>query len=135
MAAVQTSETSVNSYQSTRSYNPGGSHLHTHLYENLESYYRYLFKNIQRFNVATTWTLLTYAESQKAKIRGLCSFLTNNTHLSYTRALFNTLRRHGRPISSFLIPTETFVAQKLAVGRKSRSSVSGNVSTLPWLPL
>jgi hypothetical protein len=33
--AVQTSETSVNSYQSTRRYNPEGSHLHTHRRENL----------------------------------------------------------------------------------------------------
>jgi hypothetical protein len=36
--AVQTSETSVNSYQSTRRCNPEGSHLHSHRRENLKSY-------------------------------------------------------------------------------------------------
>jgi hypothetical protein len=37
MDAVQTYETLVNSYQSTRSYNPEDSHLHTHGCENLKS--------------------------------------------------------------------------------------------------
>jgi hypothetical protein len=38
MEAVQTSETSVYSYQSTRRYNPEDSHLYTHRRENLKSY-------------------------------------------------------------------------------------------------
>jgi hypothetical protein len=38
MEAVRTSETSVNSHQSTRRYNPQGSHLHTHRRENSKSY-------------------------------------------------------------------------------------------------
>jgi hypothetical protein len=38
MEAVQTSETLVNSYQSTRRYNPEDSHLHSHRRENLKSY-------------------------------------------------------------------------------------------------
>jgi hypothetical protein len=38
MEAVSTSETSVNSYLSTRRYNPEGSHLHSHRRENLKSY-------------------------------------------------------------------------------------------------
>jgi hypothetical protein len=38
MEAVQTSETSVNSYQSTRRYNPEDSHLRTHRWENLKTY-------------------------------------------------------------------------------------------------
>jgi hypothetical protein len=37
MEAVRTSETSVNSHQSTRSYNPEGSHLHAIL-SSLRSY-------------------------------------------------------------------------------------------------
>jgi hypothetical protein len=36
--AVQTSETSVNSYQSTRRYNPEDSRLHSHCRENLRAY-------------------------------------------------------------------------------------------------
>jgi hypothetical protein len=38
MEAVQTSETLVNSYQSTRRYNPEDSHLHSHRCGNLKSY-------------------------------------------------------------------------------------------------
>jgi hypothetical protein len=38
MEAVQTSETVVNLYQSTRRYNPEDSHLHNHHRENLKSY-------------------------------------------------------------------------------------------------
>jgi hypothetical protein len=38
MEAVQTSETSLHSYQSTRRYNPEDNHLHIHLHENLKSY-------------------------------------------------------------------------------------------------
>jgi hypothetical protein len=38
MEAVQTSETLVNSYQSSQRYNPEDSHLHTHRRENLKSY-------------------------------------------------------------------------------------------------
>jgi hypothetical protein len=38
MEAVQTSETLVNSYQSTRCYNPEDSHLHSHCRGNLKSY-------------------------------------------------------------------------------------------------
>jgi hypothetical protein len=38
MQAVQTSETSVNSYQSTRRYNTEDSQFHTHRRENLKSY-------------------------------------------------------------------------------------------------
>jgi uncharacterized protein YcgI (DUF1989 family) len=38
MEAVQTSETSVNSQQSTLRYNPEDSHLHSHRHENLKSY-------------------------------------------------------------------------------------------------
>jgi hypothetical protein len=38
MEAVQTSETSVNLYQSTRRYNPEDGHLHSHRPENLKSY-------------------------------------------------------------------------------------------------
>jgi hypothetical protein len=38
MKAVQTSETSVTSYQSTRRYNPENSYLPTHRLENLMSY-------------------------------------------------------------------------------------------------
>jgi hypothetical protein len=37
MEAVQTSEMSVNSYQSTRRCNPADSHLHTHRCENAET--------------------------------------------------------------------------------------------------
>jgi hypothetical protein len=37
MEATQTSDTSVNSYQYTRRYNPEGSHLHTRRRENLKS--------------------------------------------------------------------------------------------------
>jgi hypothetical protein len=39
METVQTSETSVNSYQTTRRYNPEDSHLHTHRHENLRPYW------------------------------------------------------------------------------------------------
>jgi hypothetical protein len=38
MEAVTTSETSVNIYQSTRRYNPEGSHLCKHRRENLGTY-------------------------------------------------------------------------------------------------
>jgi hypothetical protein len=38
MEAARTSETLVNFYQTTRRYNPGDSHLHTQLRENLKSY-------------------------------------------------------------------------------------------------
>jgi hypothetical protein len=38
MKAIQTSETLVNSYQSTRHYNPEDSHLYSHRRENLKSY-------------------------------------------------------------------------------------------------
>jgi hypothetical protein len=38
MEAVQTSETLVNSYQSTRRYNPEDSRLRNHRRENLKSY-------------------------------------------------------------------------------------------------
>jgi hypothetical protein len=38
MEAVQTTETLLNSHQSTRRYNPEGSHLHTHRRENLKFY-------------------------------------------------------------------------------------------------
>jgi hypothetical protein len=38
MEAVQTSETLVNSYQSTWCYNPEDSHLHSHRHENLKSH-------------------------------------------------------------------------------------------------
>jgi hypothetical protein len=37
MKAARTSETSVNFYQTTRHYNPEGSHLRTHRCENLKS--------------------------------------------------------------------------------------------------
>jgi hypothetical protein len=37
MEAVQTSETLVNSYQSTQCHDPGDSHLHSHCCENLKS--------------------------------------------------------------------------------------------------
>jgi hypothetical protein len=37
METVQTSETLVNSYQSTRRYNPEDSHLHSHRHGNLKS--------------------------------------------------------------------------------------------------
>jgi hypothetical protein len=42
MEAVQTSETSVNFYQTTRRCNPEDSHIHTHRRENLKSYYERL---------------------------------------------------------------------------------------------
>jgi hypothetical protein len=38
MEAARTSETLVNFYQTTRSYNPEDSHLRTHRRENLKSY-------------------------------------------------------------------------------------------------
>jgi hypothetical protein len=37
MEAARTSETLINSYQTTRCYNPEDSHLHTHRRENLKS--------------------------------------------------------------------------------------------------
>jgi hypothetical protein len=40
METASTSETPVNAYQSTRSYNPEDSHLHTRRRENLKSYHR-----------------------------------------------------------------------------------------------
>jgi hypothetical protein len=43
MEAVRTSETSVNSYQSTWRYNPEDRHLHTHRREDLRSYWNKLF--------------------------------------------------------------------------------------------
>jgi hypothetical protein len=43
MGAVRTSETLINSYQSTCSYNPEGSQLHTHRCENLKSYLENVF--------------------------------------------------------------------------------------------
>jgi hypothetical protein len=46
MEAVRTSETSVNSHQSTLLYNPEDSHLHSHRRENLNSYLFY-FPNLQ----------------------------------------------------------------------------------------
>jgi hypothetical protein len=42
MEAVQTSETSVNLYQSTRLYNPEYDHLHGHRRENVKSYIQIL---------------------------------------------------------------------------------------------
>jgi hypothetical protein len=39
MEAVRTSETSVNSYQSTGRYNPADGHLYSHRRENLKSYH------------------------------------------------------------------------------------------------
>jgi hypothetical protein len=39
MEAARTSETLVNFYQTTRRYNPEGSHLRTHRRENLKSYF------------------------------------------------------------------------------------------------
>jgi hypothetical protein len=39
MEAVQTSETSVNSYQSTRRYNPQDNHLHSQRREDVKSTY------------------------------------------------------------------------------------------------
>jgi hypothetical protein len=39
MEAVQTSETMVNLYKSTRRYNRDKSHLHTHRRENLKSHH------------------------------------------------------------------------------------------------
>jgi hypothetical protein len=44
MEAARTSETLVNFYQTTLSYNPEVSHLRTHCRENLKSYLRILFK-------------------------------------------------------------------------------------------
>jgi hypothetical protein len=41
MEAARTYETLVNSYQTTRRYNPDDSHLHTHHRENLKSYLLY----------------------------------------------------------------------------------------------
>jgi hypothetical protein len=38
MEAANTSETSVNFYQTTRRYNPQDSHLHSHSCENLKSH-------------------------------------------------------------------------------------------------
>jgi hypothetical protein len=38
MEAARTSETLVNFYQTTRSYNPEDSNLHTHRRENFKSY-------------------------------------------------------------------------------------------------
>jgi hypothetical protein len=39
MERAEASETSANSYQSTRRYNPEDGHLHTHRRENLKSYF------------------------------------------------------------------------------------------------
>jgi hypothetical protein len=47
MEAAQTSEMLVNLYQSTRRYNPEGSHLYTHRRENLRSYLLDLLSNMQ----------------------------------------------------------------------------------------
>jgi hypothetical protein len=57
MQAVQTSETSVNSYQSTRRYNPEGSHLHSYRRENLKLYtmsYSRLRRNTRFIQVTKT---------------------------------------------------------------------------------
>jgi hypothetical protein len=40
MKAARSSETLVKFYQTTRRYNPGDNHLHTHHRENLKSYYK-----------------------------------------------------------------------------------------------
>jgi hypothetical protein len=42
---VSTSETSVNFYQTTRSYNPDDSHLHSRRRENLKSYLQFVVRN------------------------------------------------------------------------------------------
>jgi hypothetical protein len=42
MTASNTSETSVNFYQTTQNYNPGHTHLHTRRRENLKSHVPYI---------------------------------------------------------------------------------------------
>jgi hypothetical protein len=51
MEAVHTSETLVNSYQSTRRYNQEDSHLHSHRRENLKSY-----QYMKKFFSLNVWT-------------------------------------------------------------------------------
>jgi hypothetical protein len=52
--AVQTSETSVKSYQSTRRCNPEDSHLHTHRHENLKWHLESYWLLSQLMHIVTT---------------------------------------------------------------------------------
>jgi hypothetical protein len=54
MEAVQTSETRVNPYQSTRRYNPEDSHLHSHRRENLKSKIRVVIYSQSKPNILRT---------------------------------------------------------------------------------
>jgi hypothetical protein len=50
MEAARSSEMLVKFYQTTRRYNPEGSHLRTHLRENLKSYLGYELIKIDKRN-------------------------------------------------------------------------------------
>jgi hypothetical protein len=71
MEPVQTSETFVNSHQSTRRYKPEDSHLHSHRRENLKSYNP---KVLYLFTRATKRTL-SWATSRPVHNLIPCSFM------------------------------------------------------------
>jgi hypothetical protein len=73
MGAVQTTETSVNSYQSTRRYNPEDSRLHTHRRENLKSYSvsHFLKDILLNKDKGKIWQLATLITSSQMLSTGL----------------------------------------------------------------
>jgi hypothetical protein len=70
MEPVQTSETSVTSYQSTRRYNAEGSHLHSHRHENLKSFvnlYNYLRPTVTVEQLVNLTMQRLYTECKREK--------------------------------------------------------------------
>jgi hypothetical protein len=63
MKAARTSETLVNSYQTTRCYNPEDSNLHTHRRENLKSYIFLQFLSADRSSRLYLFPTRLYAMS------------------------------------------------------------------------
>jgi hypothetical protein len=79
MEAVQTSETLVHSYQSTRRYNPEDSHLHTDRRENFKSYFIHylLAKRLSRVEIRMEVVMTTrmLEHSRKSDTGGMSSKL------------------------------------------------------------
>jgi hypothetical protein len=88
MEAVQTSETLINSYQSTRRYNPDDSHLQSHRRENLKSYLSDGLFGLSRK------TLLS------AKSSIMCVILVDNTRKYHMKRVSGTNLRLTAPVTT-----------------------------------